>query len=137
MDGNIVSKFRYHDGIELIKSKKHGYYFHKNGMLKLKEYYSDENEYILSNDNGPAQIEFFKNGMIKAIGYYNIKHKGKHRICGPAFIYYNDKGLISNTEWYYNNKLYTFYVNYWLFNNNLNYNNMNEDDYNRMWFEIL
>lgn len=134
---NIKIKVRNKNRLDYIRTDKVGRYYYSNGMIKLKEIYSDEHKHIISNENEPARIEYYRNGKTNRIYYSNNKFGGKHRIDGPAIIEYDRKNIIIDEEWYYKSRDYTNKVIKWLKFNNMNWEEMNESDFNRMWFEIL
>ena len=59
-----------------------------------------------------------------------------HRVYGPAKIDYILPERI-RYDWFHNNTNVTSIVETWLKENNMNWRKMDQEDYNRMWFEIL
>ena len=123
--------------------------FHKiDGFLFRRTYFKDEfssDDYANNkqevlynctrhNPYGPAIILYNREGNIYKQYYFidNILHRGN----GPATIeFFNDETV--GLRWFYNGVLYTNEVREWLADNKIYYKKMTEDDYNRMWFEIL
>lgn len=72
----------------------------------------------------------------KIISYANIDAI-LHREDGPAEIRYYHSGYIITEKYWSKGKNYTKLVRNWLITNKLICEEMNEDDFNRMWMEIL
>ena len=108
--------------------------YYDNGIIESEEYRNDDNE--KHRIDGPAVIIYNKNGDIKMELYY--VNDIFHRENGPAYINYNflHGGLIYG--WAFNNKVYSSKVKEWIKENNFkSYEEMNKEDFDRMWFEIL
>lgn len=57
---------------------------------------------------------------------------------GPAVIEYDKSGKIREERWWHNDSEYTKNVNEWIQNNKLKtWKDMKEEDFNRMWMEVL
>ena len=107
--------------------------YYENGNIWVK-IWKDQND-IPHNDKGPAYIKYFNGGPIAEEWYFK---DGKiHRIYGPSRVIYYPNGKILENNWNYEGITYTDEVNKWLTYNKINYQKMSEDDFNRMWFEII
>ena len=110
--------------------------FHGTGGLRILEF-SQKNDYVyIGRKNGPAFIEYHICGNIIAEKWVNHETE-HHRINGPAIIRYNYDGTIQKAIWYHKDNLYTLAVEDWLKHNKLNWQEMNKEDFDRMWFEVL
>lgn len=108
--------------------------YYKNGILESIVYYNKNcAAWMASREDGPAKIIYNINGTIFGSVYCNIKYSGFHRLDGPAIHIGNN----FNNQWFYKNEEYTLTVNDWLEHNKLNWQEMNKDGFNRMWFEVL
>jgi antitoxin component YwqK of YwqJK toxin-antitoxin module len=75
--------------------------------LNIKEEMYISNNY-LHREDGPAIIEYYKNGKIKSEFYFlNNNH---HRINLPASIHYNQFGKIIYENYYFNDKPLKFII---------------------------
>lgn len=115
---------------------------HNENKPSIITYYDNKNIkkeiYCLNHkfhrENGPAHIEYDNNGKIEEETYYY--HGLKHRIDGPAIIRCKYGKVFY--FWFYKNKEYTKQVKNWILNNNYNsWKHITENDFNRMWMEIL
>lgn len=84
--------------------------------------------YVLIND---TMIEI---KLLEDISYN--KHNEVHKVDGPAIVGLRKNGTVIKL-WYYNGKNYTNEVKHWLCDNMIRYTEMTEDDFDKMWFEIL
>lgn len=107
------------------------FYEYGEGIVSII-YKNKNNQY--HREDGPAVI-INNNGKIKLIEYY-INNK-LHRSYGPAQIFYNKNGTVKDEEWFHNGYNYSYEVNNWMLDNNLNYKTMNETQFNQMWLELL
>lgn len=81
------------------------------------------------------KYKYHDNGNIQLIEY--LINNLYHREDGPAFIEYNKKRKFKREYWINKGIHYTIQVNEWLEENNLNWQEMNENQFNQMWLEIL
>lgn len=79
---------------------KHSYY--SDGQIRKTRYLDDNNTF--HNENGPAFIEYYRNGKEKSIVYYI--HGCIHNENGPAEIKYYHNGIIQYEYYYINNNLH-------------------------------
>lgn len=95
---------------------------------------------LLECKNGkPSLIQFSfdsirKIHIISGLSWLNMG--SYHRVYGPAKIDYILPEKF-RYDWFHNDKNVTNIVEEWLKENNMNWRKMDEEDYNRMWFEIL
>lgn len=110
-------------------------YFYPNGNLRMVICKNDNGRY--HNKNGPAYEYYDEYGKLKTERY--IVNNQYHRINGPAIRHRRDNGVFTR-RWFINDKNYTFEVEKWLKDNNIETDELDElvtDDYHRMWFELL
>lgn len=107
--------------------------YYRNKRIKKEIYYKNNR---IHRENGPAVIHYYKNGNIKSYVYY-LDNK-IHRTYGPAMIEYTANGDLFSLNWVHKNKFYFYEVKKWLKEKNFDkWQEMKEDDYDRMWMEIL
>ena len=108
-------------------------YTEDNNIFRI-EHFKNMNYH---NENGPARIFYnVDNGSIKMVEYW-VKSKA-HRIDGPSDIYYDEDGNIVQERWFYDNNDYSDIVGQWLRDNGFrSYEEMSDNDFNRMWMEIV
>lgn len=90
-------------------------------------------EYLKDKNYNRPLLKFYDNKMLESECYY--KNGLIHRIDGPAVINYRERS--QKYLWFYKEENYTKEVKKWLKENNMDYKNMKEEDFNRMWMEIL
>lgn len=112
---------------------RYEYYDPDNKIVLRKKYYLG---LYLHREDGPAVIHYYDNGSVKWIEYYY--YNSPHRVYGPSDIYYDRNGKVEDTIWWYEDNEYTSEVYEWIDENKFkSYKEMSEEDFNRMWFEIL
>ena len=111
--------------------------YHDNGIIYSETYYNENNEY--HREDGPAIIKYDSNGKLGSKEYW--EHGKRHRKNGPAIELYNNEEELLYFEFFINGKdqsTYTFAIINWKFKNNFKFSeDMSEEDYDRMWMEIL
>lgn len=134
--------------------------YYDNGKMKSVIWFNKNDE--IHREDGPAVINYFTNGKVHYQIY--LVNNVRHRIDGPSYSRFDDVGFIKTQEYYknnvrhrhngpailsknsrrvhvnffYNGVQYKSQVNKWIKDNNFNsWRGITEDDYNRMWFEIL
>jgi len=69
-----------------------------NGIMAYEHWHREDNRYYHHREDGPAYIEYWKSvERIYEAWYINNK---RHRIDGPARIYYNPDGTIYKNYYY-------------------------------------
>lgn len=77
-------------------------------------------------------------GFPDIVIYYETETKRIHRFNGPAKIDYTSNGEINSEKWWFDGYPYTVRVNDWVLENNFkSWEVMSENDFVRMWLEIL
>lgn len=107
--------------------------YHDKEMTSLKSFIIFSNVY---------DIEKFQEILIDNINtdLYDllIPEPIIHNSYGPAITYYNRDGTLYQYIWAFNGENYTKQVNEWFKENKFKtWKQMSEDDFNRMWMEIL
>lgn len=111
---------------------KRNYYY--DGIIFEELCFTDG---ILYREGLPSVFEYNRYGYVDRVELYN-KSGILHKIDGPAIICYNSNGDIEELHWFFNDVCYTEIVKDWFYINGFNnYLDVNSEDYNRMWFEIL
>lgn len=107
--------------------------YNANGNL-IKEKWLRNGE--LHREDGPALTVYYADGSIEKLEMYCINGQ-KHRINGPGTIRYCKDGH-KDISFNYNGASYTREANRWIHSNEVSsWKKLTEEDYNRMWEEIL
>lgn len=95
------------------------------------DYFLKKNEYLFLRIGPwlPCRVKLLEDVSLNEAKEY-------HRINGPAIMGEKENGTIIKI-WYYNGVDYTNEVKNWLCDNMIRYSEMTEDDFDKMWFEIL
>lgn len=108
--------------------------YYLNGNIKFSTWRNENGR--LHRIDGPSRIHYYINGNIRSEEWF--VNGIPHRTHGPSDIVYDINENIIEESWFYNNNNYKIEVNKWIDDNNFNsWEEMNENDFNRMWLEII
>ncbi len=93
--GDVHHTYYSRDGVIIAECRKN-----EIGKIKEERWYHDNK---LHREDGPAAIEYSKNGLKKAEWWY--LHNKHHRIDGPSIICYKN-GKMSEEYWYRDGRLH-------------------------------
>ena len=74
----------------------------RKGLISVIEYKNENNKYHRNTDIAPTCITYYKNGRIMCESYW-INGK-RHRLYGPAIIYYDHSNWTWTEEYWVNGK---------------------------------
>lgn len=134
LNGSVDEKIYYKNGIIHREDGPAIIEYYPEGEIRSETYFMNGNRH--RSDDLPAKLWYGRKGNIREKVYY--KNGKMHRVYGPSIIEYFGSGDIRYNMWHYNNEEYIEEVYEWIDENNFkSWQDMKEEDYDRMWMEIL